>query len=348
MSDLLLRDFEPRPRLVSRETVVTHPRYPVFDAHNHLGPEFGGNWIARPVDELIAAMDRLGISRLVDLDGGWGEAIFDAHLAHFKEPYPDRFLVFGGIEWPSWAEEGDRFGEASARRLEAEVRRGAEGLKVWKVLGLRVRDHRGARAPVDDPRLDPVFETAAELHIPVLIHIADPIAFFDPADRFNEQVEVLEQVPDWHFYGPEYPPFQQLMDEFVARFERHPRATFVAAHVASYPENLGWVGSMLDAHPNVYVDISARINELGRQPYTAREFFIRYQDRILFGSDCPPGSDSYPLYYRFLETWDEYFDYGGGLGRWRIYGVSLPDEVLDKLYRRNAERVILRQTTNAA
>ncbi len=342
MEDLLLRDFAPRPKLVTRETTVARPRFPIFDAHNHLGPEFGGNWIARPAGELIEVMDRLDISRLVDLDGGWGEAVFDAHLEHFKAPHPERFLVFGGIEWSKWPEEGDRFGEASARRLEAQVRRGAEGLKVWKVLGLRVRDHNGARVPVDDPRLDPVFEAAAELAIPVLIHIADPIAFFDPADRFNEQVEVLRQVPEWHFFGPEFPPFQQVMEEFVARFERHPRTTFVAAHVASYPENLGWVAAMLDAHPNVFIDFSARLNELGRQPYAARDFFIRYQDRIVFGADCPPGADCYPPYFRFLETLDEYFDYGGGLGRWRIYGIGLPDDVLDKIYRRNAERVILR------
>ncbi len=342
MSDLLLRDFAPRPKLVTPETLVLRPRYPVFDAHNHLGPEFGGNWIAKSVDELIATMDRLGITRLVDLDGGWSEAILDAHLAHFKEPHPERFMIFGGIAWDRWADEGDRFGEAAARRLEAQVKRGAEGLKVWKVLGLHVRDQNGARVPVDDPRLDPVFETAADLAIPTLIHIADPIAFFDPADRFNEQVEVLQHVPDWHFYGPEFPSFEQLMEEFVALFERHPRTTFIAAHVASYPENLGWVGALLDAHPNVYVDFSARINELGRQPYTARDFFIRYQDRILFGSDCPPGSDGYPVYYRFLETRDEYFSYGGGLGRWQIYGIGLPDTVLDKLYRRNAERVVVR------
>jgi predicted TIM-barrel fold metal-dependent hydrolase len=344
MSELLLRDFAPRPKLVTKETAITRPRFPIFDAHNHLGPEFGGNWIARPLGELIEAMDRLRITRLVDLDGGWGEAILDAHLAHFKEPHPDRFMIFGGVDWSRWAEEGDHFGEASARRLETQVRRGAQGLKIWKPFGLRVRDHRGARVAVDDPRLDPIWETAASLDIPVMIHVADPIAFFDPLDRFNEQYLTLQQVPDWHFFGPEFPPFIQLMDELVSLFTRHPRTTFVGAHVASYPENLAWVGSVLDAHPNVYIDFSARSNELGRQPYSARDFFIQYQDRILFGSDSPPGSDYYRFYFRFLETRDEYFSYGGGLGLWQIYGIYLPDEVLEKVYFRNGERVMLRRS----
>ena len=344
MSDLLLRDFSPRPKLVTPVTIVEKPRFPLFDAHNHLGPEFGGDWISKPIAQLIEAMDRVRMTRLVDLDGGWGEDILDAHLAHFVEPYPDRFTVYGGIDWSRWPEEGNRFGEASARRLEAQVRRGAKGLKVWKVLGLRVRDEKGLRVPVDDPRLDPVFETAADLNIPVMIHIADPAAFFDPLEPHNEQYETVQQVPDWHFYGPEFPPFMQVMDEYVARFARHPRTTFVGAHVASFPENLAWVGDVLDGHPNVYIDFSARINELGRQPYTAREFFIRYQDRILFGADSPPGSSAYSAYFRFLETRDEHFDYSPDgtpwLGRWRIYGIFLPDDVLEKVYHGNADRVL--------
>ncbi len=344
---LLLHDFAPRSQLVVGSTAVTRPRFPAIDAHNHLGPEFGGNWIARPVEELVAVLDSCDIRQLVDLDGGWGEAILDAHLAYCKERYPERFRVFGGINWTKWAEEGNRFGEAAARRLEAQVRRGAEGLKVWKLLGLHVRDERGLRAPVDDPRLDPVWACAGELGIPVLIHTADPVAFFDPIDRFNEQYEILQNHPEWAYPASEFPPFAQLMEELSSLLSRHPRTTFIAAHVASYPENLGWVGAALDAHANLYVDIAARINELGRQPYAARDFFIRYQDRILFGADVPADASYYGIYFRFLESRDDYFPYGPEdvpwLGRWRIYGLGLPDEVLEKVYWRNAQRAILRR-----
>lgn len=343
---LLLSDFAPRSKLVVRTTAVARPRCAAIDAHNHLGPEFGGNWIARPVEELVAVLDRCDIRQLVDLDGGWGEAVLDQHLAYCNERYPDRFLVFGGIDWSKWPEEENRFPDAAARRLEAQVRRGAQGLKVWKPLGLHVRDEKGLRVAVDDPRLDPIWARAAELDIPVLIHTADPVAFFDPIDRFNEQYEILQRHPEWAYPAGEFPPFAQLMDELDSLLGRHPRTTFVAAHVASFPENLGWVGATLDAHPNFNIDIAARISELGRQPYTARDFFIRYQDRILFGTDVPPDPGYYAIYFRFLESRDEYFEYGTEeipwLGRWRIYGLDLPADVLEKVYRRNAERVILR------
>jgi len=203
---LALRDYDPRPRLVTPTTTVSSPRYPAVDAHNHLGPEFGGNWIARPLAELIDVMDRCNIRCLVDLDGGWGEDVLASHLDHFKAPYPDRFLVFGGVDWSRWREEGNRFGEQAARRLREQVRRGAQGLKIWKPLGLHVRDERGERVAVDDPRLDPIWACAADLRLPVTIHIADPVAFFDPLDRHNEQYETLEGHPDWHFHGPGFHP----------------------------------------------------------------------------------------------------------------------------------------------
>lgn len=345
---LLLREYAPRQKLVTRSTAVPRPRFTAIDAHNHLGAEFGGSWIDRPVEQLVQVLDRSGIGQLVDLDGGWGEEVLDRHLAHCKEPYPERFAVFGGVDWSRWPEEGDRFGELAARRLEAQVRRGAQGLKIWKPLGIHVRDHRNARVPVDDPRLDPIWARAGELDIPVTIHIADPAAFFDPLDRHNEQYECLSVRPDWHFYGPGMPPFEQLIDELESLLARHPQTTFIGAHVACYSENLQWVSRALDAHPNLHVDIAARINELGRQPYSARDFMIRYQDRVLFGTDCPPDPDEYAVYYRFLESRDEYFPYDlsetPSLGRWMIYGLYLPDDVLEKVYLRNAERLITRRT----
>jgi predicted TIM-barrel fold metal-dependent hydrolase len=208
--------------------------------------------------------------------------------------------------------------------------------------------------PVNDDRLDPLWATAAELGLPVLIHVADPVAFFQPLDRFNERWEQLHRYPDWHFYptrpkgapdGPGFPSFDEIMEQFADLLSRHPRTTFIGAHVGCCAEDLGWVGQVLEACPNFNVDIGARIAELGRQPYTARDFFVRYQDRILFGTDAAADARVYRLYYRLLETRDEYFPYGIGSppssGRWMIYGLDLPDEVLNKVYRENARRLIL-------
>ncbi len=342
--ELHLQDYRPHSRLVTTETWVNAPRYPVIDAHNHLGGEFGGGWDQRPLPELLEVLDEAGVSMLVDLDGGWSEDLLQAHLDRFKQAAPERFQVFGGVDWSRWEQEQNRFGEQAAKRLEAQVRRGAQGLKIWKQLGLQVKDHNGRLVAIDDERLVPLWETAAGLGIPVLIHIADPVAFFDPVDETNERYEELLRHPDWSFCGPQYPPFTTLMAQFERLVARHPRTTFIGAHVGCYAENLGWVSRMLDDYPHFYIDISARIAELGRQPYCARRFFLRHPDRILFGADVPPRPDWYRLFYRFLETEDEYFNYDlneiPSQGRWRIYGLHLPDEVLEQVYYRNAQRIL--------
>lgn len=347
MSDLLLRSFDPRPRAVLRETAIDRPRFPVIDAHNHLGEEFGGGWIHQPVRQLLDVLDEAGVRLLVDLDGGWGEAILERHLDHFRATAPDRFLHFGGVDWNRWSEHGNAFGEWAAARLRAQAQRGASGLKIWKGLGLQVRDHQGQLVPVDDVRLDPIWATAAELALPVIIHVADPVAFFDPLDEHNERWEELQAHPEWHFPSPPYPPFSSIVDALARLVLRHPRTTFIGAHVGCYAENLIWVSNLLDRAPNFYVDIAARIAELGRQPYTARRFFLRYSDRILFGTDLAPMVPVYRVYYRFLETDDEYFPYEPWSpptqGRWAIYGLSLPDDVLEKVYFRNAERVLMQR-----
>jgi predicted TIM-barrel fold metal-dependent hydrolase len=197
---------------------------------------------------------------------------------------------------------------------------------------------------VDDPRLDPIWQAAGELGLPVLIHVADPVAFFEPVDETNERWEELQENPDWVFTSPPFPPFLEIVGSLYNLVKRHPGTTFVGAHVGCYAENLAWVGKMLDDCPNYSVDIAARLGELGRQPYTARRFFLQYQDRILFGSDFGPDPEAYRIYYRFLETDDEYFNYSVGeipqQGRWYIYGIFLPDEVLEKVYFRNAQRVL--------
>ncbi len=338
-----LADFKPRPQLVTPVTQVARPRFPVIDAHNHLAEPFGGGWDQRPAQALLDALDAAGVRGYVDLDGGWGEAHLHAHLDLFKQAAPERFRIFGGVAWERWPELGEGFGEWAARQLRAQARRGAEGLKIWKPFGLHVRDQHGRLAAVDDPRLDPLWATAGELGLPVMIHVADPVAFFDPIDAHNERWEELGQHPEWSFPSPPFPPFLAILEALHTLVARHPATTFIGAHVGCYAENLGWVGQMLDRCPNYYVDISARIGELGRQPYTARRFFLRYADRILFGTDAGPQLAAYQLYYRFLETDDEYFNYSLGdlprQGRWHIYGLHLPDEVLKQVYFANAQRL---------
>jgi predicted TIM-barrel fold metal-dependent hydrolase len=280
----------------------------------------------------------------VDLDGGWGEEILNSHLDYFKQPAPERFQVFGGVDWSQWPERGNAFPEWAAGRLRAQKERGAQGLKIWKGLGLQVCDPEGQLVDVDDRRLIPIWQTAGEIGLPVIIHVADPVAFFDPIDETNERWEELGEHPDWAFTSPPFPPFMQIMEGLANLVRRHPDTTFIGAHVGCYAENLGWVGALLDQCANFYVDISARIGELGRQPYTARRFCLQYADRILFGSDMGPEPEAYRIIYRFLETEDEYFNYNTGpipqQGRWHVHGLHLPDEVLEKVYFRNAERIL--------
>lgn len=350
--DLLLRDFAPRPALRVPVTAVERPRYPVVDAHAHLGPTpFAGSWPDRPVDELLGELDAAGVEMVVDLDGFWGDRLC-AEIARYVEPHPDRFVVFAGIDYEGFALD-DGFGDREAERLRASAAAGARGLKVWKLLGLRARDARGRLVAVDDRRLDPLWTAAGELGLPVVIHVGDPLAFFEPLDRRNERYEELVAHPDWHFWpprppgspdGPGFPSFDELMAGLRSVVSRHPATSFIGAHVGCAAEDLAWVGAMLDACPNYAVDLAARLGELGRQPYTSREFLLRHQDRVVFGSDGDPDRAEYRRWYRFLETRDEHFDYGGdpvpAQGRWRIYGVDLPDEVLRKIYRDNARRLL--------
>ena len=339
---LALDDFRPRPKLVVPQAGITAPFRKVIDAHNHLG-SFGGGWDKRTP---VAFFDHLATTQVVhyiDLDGGWGEDILDDRLRRFKEYAPDRYRVFGGVNWGLWAEEGHGFAEASARRFRAQVARGAEGLKIWKPFGLHVTDDTGALARIDDPRLDPIWASAGDLGLPVLIHIADPVAFFDPLTPENERWDELHAHPDWQFPSPPFPSFSDLIEAFGNLVRRHRSTTFIGAHVACYSENLGWVSSLMDECPNLLVDFSARVAELGRQPYSARKFFLRYADRILFGTDAGPDKATYGTYARFLESEDEYFPYSGapipGQGRWNIYGLNLPRDVLDKVYFDNAARL---------
>ncbi len=285
-----------------------------------------------------AAMDESGVTHLVDLDGGWGEEILQRHLD--KLASSNRLRVFGGVDWARWQELGDAFPEYAARRIEVQKAWGATGLKIWKPFGLKVTDDCGQLVRVDDPRLSPIWQTAGNLGLPVMIHVADPVAFFEPLDETNERWEELTKHPEFAFSGPPFPPFMDILDGLYRLVRSHPATTFIGAHVGCYSENLAWVGQMLDDCPNYYVDVSGRLGELGRQPYAARRFFLRYADRILFGLDTGIDVPGYRLWYRFLETDDEYFNYNVGdtplQGRWFVSGLYLPDEVLHNVYRRNA------------
>lgn len=331
--------------LVVHQTVIDKPKFPVIDAHNHLSATFGGNWINRPLSELLSAMDEAGIASLVDLDGFENEEVFEDHLKKLKEKAPERFRVYTGPNYSKWADEKNNFGEYAAQQLRAQVQRGAQGLKIWKDLGAHVRDQHGKLVQVDDERLDPLWQTAAELHLPVTIHFADPIAFYKPLDESNERWDELHAHPDWYFPAESYRPFQALYADFTRLLSRHPETTFIGAHVGCYAENLEAVDQTLAQFPNYNVDVSERISELGRQPYTARDFLIKNADRVLFGLDRPVNPQEYRCYYRFFETRDEYFDYSSTelyrQGHWKIYGVGLPDEVLKKIYYLNAERLLL-------
>lgn len=339
-ASLQLKDFKPLPKLVTPVTKITTPAFPAIDAHNHLG-EFGGGWDKRSAADLLRQLDSAHIIHYIDLDGGWGEDILDAHLKKFKQAAPDRFTMFGGPNWQLWSDDG--FGELSAERFRRQVARGAAGLKIWKDFGLHVKDHKGRLVAVDDTRLDPLWQAAADLNVPVLVHVADPVAFFDPVNTRNERWDELHAHPDWQFPSPPFPSFMSIMQAFARLVKRFPALTFIGAHVACYAENLPWVSRLLDDCPNLMIDFSARISELGRQPFSARKFFQRHQDRILFGIDAGPDLATYQTYYRFLETEDEYFNYGTAevprQGRWQIYGLNLPKPVLEKIYVSNAAKL---------
>jgi predicted TIM-barrel fold metal-dependent hydrolase len=329
--DLPLSQFEPRTSLHLPEHQIATPRFPVIDYHNHLDS-------LEPRD-VLRVMDACGVERAVNITMQTGNAAL-AVLHRFHDEAPDRFSTIAWMDWTG-VERPD-FVQPAVDMLERYVEHGACGIKFWKDLGLTVRDASGELLRIDDERLAPLFAKAAELNIPVMFHTADPDAFFAPVDRFNERYEELAAHPEWSFHGARYTK-RELLEQRNRVIARHPETTFVGAHMAESGEDLASLTWALEQYPNLYVDISARTPELGRQPYRSRELFLRFADRILFGTDLLPEVEMYRLYYRFLETADEYFDYpshASRQGRWKIYGVFLPDEVLRKVYRENALRLL--------
>ncbi|HEU5314511.1 MAG TPA: amidohydrolase family protein [Chloroflexota bacterium] len=329
---LLAKEYQPRPTIRVPATDVGRAKFPVIDVHKHLGYSVRRGWPAE-VEQLVEGMDRLNIRAFVNLDGLSGphlRRVLDRYAAH-----AGRFLTFTG---PSWHRGGEPdFGEREARDLEAAVSAGARGYKIFKALGLWLRDPKGELYLPDDPRLDPIWETAGRLKVPVLIHVADPEGFFLPADRHNDRLSGVGRRAEWYFGTDEFPSFERLMESQVNLFKKHPRTAFFGAHVLNRPDHLEWVGKLIEECPNVYPEISARINDLGRQPRFARAFFERHQDRVLFGTD---GSDLslHPLYFRVLETEDDLIL--GPRGGTPLYGLGLPDATLRRLYHDNAARLL--------
>lgn len=337
--ELKLKEWQPRSMLVTKTKIVERPRFPVIDIHNHLG---GGKQVLTEarVKKYLTEMDEAGVRTVVNLDGGWGDKLKET-IAALDETHPGRFVTFAllnfdGIDDESWSQR-------ETQRLEESFKAGAKGLKIDKRLGLIWRYKSGQVMPVDDPKLDPIWEACGKHKRPVVIHVGDPAAFFTPLDRYNERWHELNEHPNWLFYGEKFPKRQDILDQLHRVIERHSNTTFVNTHFGNNVEDLASVGEKLDKYPNMLVDFDARISELGRQPYTARRFFLKYQDRILFGTDTTPRREAFRIYYRFLETDDEYFDCAAShhlQGFWMIYGLYLPSDVLEKIYYKNAERVL--------
>ena len=331
---LSVEDYTPRSTLVVDAHPVPRARFPAVDAHSHHWPGFS----TRDLDEIAGQMDTLNLAVLVNLSGGSGAALTRCVDTVAGSRHPNRMVCFANLDFRGGV--GPGFGERAARQLERDAAAGAVGLKFFKNFGIDVRDRSGARVPVDHPELDPVFETAGRLGLPVLMHVGEPRSFYEPVDRFNERWLELTLLPGRRLPADRYPSFETMMAERDRRFARHPDTTFIAAHMGWHANDLGRLGALLDRLPNVYVETGAILYELGRQPRTARAFFEKYQDRILFGKDRY-APEEFPYYWRTFETHDEYFDYYRRYHAfWKMYGMGLPDGVLRKVYHRNALDVI--------
>jgi uncharacterized protein len=281
-------------------------------------------------------MDELNMATMINLSGSSGDNL--KRGVENVKPYPNRMVLFANVDFSKIDEPG--FGQKAAAQLEQDVKNGAQGLKIFKNLGLTTKDSKGQRVPVDDPRLAPIWDKAGQLKIPVLIHSGEPRQFFDPIDKYNERWLELKQFPNRARPADQFPTFEQVMGEQHRMFARHPKTIFINAHLGWMGGDLAALGKLLDRLPNVYTEIGAVLAEIGRQPRFAREWFIKYQDRVLFGKDIY-APEEYHVYFRVLETKDEYFDYYRKRHAfWKMYGLDLPDEVLKKLYYQNALRIL--------
>ncbi|WP_282160754.1 amidohydrolase family protein [Ulvibacterium marinum] len=325
-------EYNPISTLVVPETKIKKAKFPFIDVHSHQFRMGSQN-----LSNLINPMDQMNMAIMVNLSGGSGNGL-QRMLDNVSENYPNRFVVFANVDFDGAGAKG--WTENAVAQLEKDVKAGAKGLKVYKSLGLRNKDVNGNRLAIDDPHLDSIWAKCGELGIPVLIHAADPKPFWDPMDSKNERWLELKTRPRRKRSDTNPAPWQQIIDEQHRMFKKHPNTKFINAHMGWYANNLGKLGELLDEMPNMYVGIGAVIQELGRQPRNAKKFFAKYQDRILFGKDAW-NPDEFPTYFRVLETNDEYFPYYKKYHAfWSMYGLGLPDEILKKVYYKNALKLI--------
>jgi predicted TIM-barrel fold metal-dependent hydrolase len=349
-----LSEFRPAPAMKVKETLLNSAKFPVVDIHSHFF--IRGRHDPAFLSQYVTVMDRNNIAVSVSLDGTLGRRL-DEHLAYLWKDYRDRFAVFANIDWaehPMQSVEVSSntvlaclrtgFAETIVDELRLAKSKGISGLKVFKQMGLEYKDADGNYLLIDDPRWQPIWEACGKLGLPVIVHTADPSAFFEPIDANNERYEELERHPEWSFYKKGVPSRNTLHEARNRIIERNPKTTFIAAHFGNDAENLEVTAAWLDRYPNLYVEFASRISELGRQPYTAKRFFEKYSDRILFGTDGPWPELRLQRYWRFLETDDEYFPYSEKefppQGFWNIYGIGLSDEILRRIYYENACRII--------
>ena len=337
--ELKLRDWHPRSMLVTKVTKVDKPMFPVIDQHNHLGT---GKAFLTPerVNHYLQEMDAAGVRTVVDLDGMWGNRLKET-LDALDNAHPGRFLTyvqidFDGLDDADWSQR-------EANRLEESFKMGAKGLKFHKTLGLEVKFKNGKYLMPGDAKMDPIYEMCAKYHRPIMIHTSDPAAFFTPLDQYNERWHELNAHPDWLFYGKDFPSRKELLDSRMRAVAKNPHTIFIGAHCGNDPEDLcKWASGLTNIRISTSTSTRGFRNSAGSP--TRWKFLIKYQDRVLFGTDTPPNDrEAYRIYYRFMETDDEYFDCAKShhlQGFWMIYGVYLPKEVLAKIYYQNAERIL--------
>ena len=334
--------------LKSRSTDLRHARFPVVDIHSHMGLRLKGDRDA--LQKYIEVMDRNHIALSISLDARLGDE--EKHL-DFLRADSGRLLVFAHIDFQgngvedrpeTWACNQPGFVRTTCEQLKRAREKGIVGVKFFKQFGLVYRDARGELLKIDDERWKPIWHTCAELGFPVLIHTGDPAAFFEPVTPQNERYEELFRHPEWSFHGDKFPARNELLAARNRVIQRNPQTVFIGAHVAGNSEDLATVSQWLSEFPNLYIEIASRIGEMGRQPFTARKFVIENQDKILLGTDGPWPEERLGYYWRFLETNDEYFPYSEKRpqpqGLWFIYGLDLPDNVLRKIYYKNALQIL--------
>jgi predicted TIM-barrel fold metal-dependent hydrolase len=330
-----IREYKPHSTLVVPQHPVPRAKYPVIDIHSHQPAPIGAQQLAT----VVKSMDPLNLRILVNASGATGDRLVQSVAALKNSPYKDRMVMFTNIDFREPV--GPGFGQKTAKQIEADVRNGALGIgEIMKNFGLRARKMDGSRLTLDDPELDPIWDTAARLDVPVLIHTADPQEFFQPITYQNERWLELALYPDRRYPADRFPAFEQINAERDRLFKKHPKTTYIMAHLGWHANDLGRLAKMFDEMPNVYGEVGAVLYDLGRQPRTAHDFMVKYQDRILFGKDSYQ-PDEYPYYWRVFETGDEYFDYYRDYHAfWKLYGLALPDQVLRKLYYGNAVKLV--------